>query len=580
MTGKNVLFYKGHFRSPVGSIEELLKWKGSYHVLERNHEYIQWLFPNYFSSRFNPDADPLSRTESREFRRDPEIAQRFQRYMKPLVQHLDLEINGDGRSEPTLRELQYTDVVCTWREYVDGDSNEVFGAVLILLILLIQCSQLSKFRRLERPAHSQPWAVHDKLMSVGPAPPELEKTKLSSVETDDGLFCLVECPFHRLLSGVSGEVKELATDLRVLLEEAQKTVLSEEDPVYATASDPGEVAKQSQKKKKKKKAKAASSSSSSEESEEEDPANLALALRQKWLGGDTNGGRQEEKHGSRSPGHRRRSRRFALIEKKSKRERAASSWENISDELVLRAATPGGDPLHSLLALQLAQTVKDRRKHRSSRRRSKSTSSGHTSSDSSEDVKDRSLKGHSKAIKDYQSSGKRTQEDPVKYIKRYIRQMEDELGARDRPFRVVDYNKKIFWGKNRSLQRCHYLVSIILELLLKERMDQAALQTVLTLQALHQCSLDGGSWEVAWLLTHVENPFEKKMFGGDPQNLQSVTSYLKTMSDLAKTTDSLRSKGWGKGDQEDQDAGKSNGKGNKKRNSKDNKEKEKAQTDS
>jgi len=179
----NVLFYKGHFRSPVGSIEELLKWKGSYHVLERNHEYIQWLFPNYFSSRFNPDADPLSRAEAREFRRDPEIAQKyfesynlfldflglelldpktghirrapggasrlrqalvenphnqlrvrrilaslaitgFQRYMKPLVQHLDLEINGDGRLEPALRELQYTpDVVGTWRQYVDGDSG-------------------------------------------------------------------------------------------------------------------------------------------------------------------------------------------------------------------------------------------------------------------------------------------------------------------------------------------------------------------------------------------------------------------------------------------------------------------------
>lgn len=41
------------------------------------------------------------------------------------------------------------------------------------------------------------------------------------------------------------------------------------------------------------------------------------------------------------------------------------------------------------------------------------------------------------------------------------------------------------------------------------------LQCVLNLQAAHQAALDG-SWDVAWMLTHIKEPFKAKQFGGDP----------------------------------------------------------------
>lgn len=112
-------------------------------------------------------------------------------------------------------------------------------------------------------------------------------------------------------------------------------------------------------------------------------------------------------------------------------------------------------------------------------------------------------------------------------------------------------------------------------MLLKQQPERAALQATLTLQALHQTALDSGSWQVSWLLTHVEDPFEKKLFGGNPENLQSVASYLKSMSELAKATQSLKGKGFGKGDQEEEDSSKA-GKGNKK--SQKGKEKDKDKT--
>jgi len=95
--------------------------------------------------------------------------------------------------------------------------------------------------------------------------------------------------------------------------------------------------------------------------------------------------------------------------------------------------------------------------------------------------------------------------------------------------------------------------------LLREDPERAALRAVLTIQALHQTSLDNGSWQIGWLLTHVEDPFEKKLFGGGPQSLQHVTNYLKSMSELAKTTQNLR---FGKGDKEEQEPNRE-GKGNK-----------------
>jgi hypothetical protein len=38
----------------------LTKWHSDYERLERDHSFIQWLFPNSFQSRFNSHARPLS----------------------------------------------------------------------------------------------------------------------------------------------------------------------------------------------------------------------------------------------------------------------------------------------------------------------------------------------------------------------------------------------------------------------------------------------------------------------------------------------------------------------------------------
>eukprot|EP00435_Cladocopium_sp_Y103_P057446 s2110_g19.t1 len=232
------------------------------------------------------------------------------------------------------------------------------------------------------------------------------------------------------------------------------------------------------------------------------------AEKKTWLGS----GIGEDKRKKTNPEEvhtRRKSKRIAMIERK-KSNRVQASTSQLAEEAVLQAAAGSGDPLHGLLALQLAQSLKNDKKGKGGRRsRVKSSSSSDSSSESSSDQMDKSLRGHSRAVHNYQRSGKKMFEDPVRHVRKFIRGLEDELGAKDRPFRVVDYNRRIQWGKQRNLQRCHYLVSVVMENLLREEPERAALQCALTLQALHQAALDNGDWQVAWLLTHVEDPFQK-----------------------------------------------------------------------
>lgn len=153
--------------------------------------------------------------------------------------------------------------------------------------------------------------------------------------------------------------------------------------------------------------------------------------------------------------------------------------------------------------------------------------------------------------------------NPLHYAKKFFKEIKADLGAEDKPFRVTDCNKRIAFGKQTNFQRSHYLVCVILEHLLRNDAEKAALQCALTLQSLHQASLDN-DWQVAWLLTHQEDPFKKKVFGGSAEELQNVTSYLRSMNELAKTTDSLRRKGQGKGDQADAEKdSQKGGKGNR-----------------
>lgn len=71
----NIDFYTGKKSRTFFDLEIFRKKKGDYKFLEGNHAFIQWIFPNNFSSQFNYDSYALTLEEAEEFRKNPVIAE-------------------------------------------------------------------------------------------------------------------------------------------------------------------------------------------------------------------------------------------------------------------------------------------------------------------------------------------------------------------------------------------------------------------------------------------------------------------------------------------------------------------------
>lgn len=92
---ENVLFYLNKIEShPDGATIETImeEWFRDYKLLERHHGYIQWLFPNFFRSRFNSQAAPLTQRDAAHFRTNIEIANRLVRSYEFIYDFFGLKL--------------------------------------------------------------------------------------------------------------------------------------------------------------------------------------------------------------------------------------------------------------------------------------------------------------------------------------------------------------------------------------------------------------------------------------------------------------------------------------------------------
>ena len=411
---------------------------------------------------------------------------------------------------------------------------------------------------------------------VKASPQEVRDSGLTHCTVEDQCFCLVEARAAQVRLGPTASEEntlKLLVDRKLLLKAGQDLLVSDEDLAYATASEPPGMGR-GRPKSRLRGSKSPPASSSSSESEP-NAETLLEKMRKSWLGEGSNS--EDSRKPNDKPKEKSKSKRFSLLEKGKEKKSRSPAGLKASDMMKLVAGTQ--DPLHGLLALQIAQNFsknkKKGKKHRKSRSSSSSRSGTRSSSSSSSTHSTRShAKGHAKAVMNLQTSKRRMFKRPLKYVRRYVRNIEKEMGAQDKPFRVVDYTRRINFGKQRNLQRCHHLFGIVLEFMLKEEYDKAALQITLCLQALHQAAIDS-DWTVAWLLTQTPDPYERKQFGGDPESLQNVTAYIRSMQELTKSSEALRRKSAGKNDEDqEEDKTRVKPKGRGKNKSKDQKESE------
>ncbi len=362
--------------------------------------------------------------------------------------------------------------------------------------------------------------------------------KLSSFEVNNKTFFLSEVQCHQLRAFPQGECLKLSVAGVDVIKGAGNLLTSDpEQVVFATASEPDPPIPKPTRRREQRAVEAEQSENSSSSSQDE----LLEKLKKSWLGEDTSG----ERGGGKGHSKKDKKGKFILLEKDRLKEKHKESSD--TEILQLIAGMKGGaDPVQALLALQLSDRLRGRRKKKSRRQRSssRSSSSSHSSTSSSQS-RQRRKSGHARAIESYQASKRRMFKRPLHHVKKYIREVEREMGTEDgKPYNLTDYGRKIAWGKQRNLQRCHFLFSDVLSKLLEGKTEAATLQVVLNLRAIHQTAIDG-EWTVGWMLTHQPDVWNRRQWGGDPENLGHVANYLRSMMELTKNTEKLRLTGSG-----------------------------------
>ena len=75
----------------------------NYDELERNHHYIQWLFPTDFASQHNPHARAMTREELDMLVNDQDTEDTLLNSFRMMLNFYGMEINGDGVNPSEVR---------------------------------------------------------------------------------------------------------------------------------------------------------------------------------------------------------------------------------------------------------------------------------------------------------------------------------------------------------------------------------------------------------------------------------------------------------------------------------------------
>ena len=353
---------------------------------------------------------------------------------------------------------------------------------------------------------------------------ELKARQLEAAfETQDAPFLLVEGKREQLRASCAGRHRALELEADDVLHHGQEA-LNAGDMQFVTASEdlepPASAGRTSQAA-----AMCERSSGSEDESEEDGVLRLLMEAQRKNAGPSTGRDSREKRPGDK-PEKRGR---YAMLKGKQNTQPETTPLEKVL------AQQPAGVDLNALVSLEILRTLKG--KGVSKKRGSavaESRSSSVSSSEESSSSKDKP-RGAGKALRDYRREHAQMKKHPLRHVKRYVAEAEETLGiCADTGYNLTDYTKKLHWGKNRSLMRVHYVGNRVLQTLLQDKPKLAALQLVQLLRALYQVNLDQGSWRAASLLMEHQDPLERPRFGGEPQQLEHIATYLKAMDDLEK----------------------------------------------
>ena len=127
------------------------------------------------------------------------------------------------------------------------------------------------------------------------------------------------------------------------------------------------------------------------------------------------------------------------------------------------------------------------------------------------------------------------EKQPGRIVQEFLDEVKEELGlVEGQPWTMRQFAQRIPWGSFRTNQRNYEMQIAVYEYLKAGKPHSALAQLVQNMKAIHQCTLDGGNWKNAWLLTGLVDPGQRKRFGGTEEELEIVNAYGKMIEDLDK----------------------------------------------
>ena len=115
---------------------------------------------------------------------------------------------------------------------------------------------------------------------------------------------------------------------------------------------------------------------------------------------------------------------------------------------MLKTLASEQDPLKAWVNLQVYKDLqKDhRRKHARRHQHSDEDDSGLNSPGGEER---RKKSGAARAVEGFEAAKRRMKRHPLRYVRRYVRDLEKELGAQGRPFRIHEGSRRVPWASRK-----------------------------------------------------------------------------------------------------------------------------------